>query len=213
MSLQRPLVLAGVLIALILGYVFRSHFSDPGIPFLQPIQPKLAPLPGKNSVGNPTEEITCDGIPLPCIRDPPKTPQPGAVWTPSDDGTSGVTRVTENASLLFSHKRFADLDALISRYSTLQYRFDDGRFKLSGVSVFFDQTFGTLANGESIQGLVGPWTAANPRSVGAANRHSSRLAQRCVARARQWICEYSLARGVAVVSRAPGTGTDGAERF
>ena len=167
MALRRPLVLAGILIALILGYVFRSQFSQ--IPFREPIQsPKLARLPGKNSVGNPAQEITCDGIPLPCIPDPPKNPTPGAAWIPSDDGSSGVTRVSENASLLFSHKRFADLDALIGRYATLQYRFDDGRFKLSGIGVFFDQTFGTLANGESIEGLLEAWTAANPRSVGAA---------------------------------------------
>jgi len=87
---------------------------------------------------------------------------------PSDDGPSGVTRVTENAWLLISRGRFADLDALIGRYGTLQYRFDDGRFKLSGIGVFFDQTFGTLANGESIEGLLGPWRAANPKSAGAA---------------------------------------------
>ena len=117
----------------------------------------------------PQQEDTCDGIPRPCISDRPRSPTPGAVWTPSDDGPSGETRVVENAALLFAHKRFIDLDALITRYSTLEYRFDDGRFKLSGISAFFDQTLGSLANGESsIPGQLKPWTTANPNSAGAA---------------------------------------------
>ncbi len=80
-----------------------------------------------------------------------------------------MTRVTTNAELLFSRKRFVDLDALINRYATLQWRLDDGRFKLEGISEFFQDTFGTLANGESsIQGQLDPWIAANPKSAGAA---------------------------------------------
>jgi Domain of unknown function (DUF4034) len=109
------------------------------------------------------ETVTCDGIPLPCIPDPPKSPQPGAVWTASDDG---ITRVIENASLLFSSRRFADLDALIDRYNTLQYRLDDGRFKLSVIDQFFHQTFGS--NADSIESDLEPWVTANPKSAGAA---------------------------------------------
>jgi hypothetical protein len=128
----------------------------------------LASGPSTEAIDIPQEEDTCDGIPRPCISDPPRNLIPGAAWTPSDDGPNGVTRVVENAELLFAHQRFADLDALITRYSTLDYRFDDGRFKLSGISQFFDRRFGTQATGESIQGLLGPWIAANPKSAGAA---------------------------------------------
>ena len=112
------------------------------------------------------EERTCDGIPLPCIPDPPKNAQPGAAWTPSDDGPNGIARVTQNASLLLSNKRFADLDALIDRYNTLQYRLDDGRFKLSVIGLFFEQSLG--ANGESIDSELESWVKENPKSVGAA---------------------------------------------
>jgi hypothetical protein len=167
MPFWRPLVLAGLLVALILGYAFRSHLSQPELPFGQPIQAsKPLPLSGRTSVGKPAEERTCDGIPLPCIPDPPKSPQPGAVWTPSDDGPNGIARVTQNASMLLSNKRFADLDALIERYNTLQYRLDDGRFKLSVIGLFFEQSLG--ANGDSIDSELQSWVKENPKSAGAA---------------------------------------------
>jgi tetratricopeptide (TPR) repeat protein len=55
MPSQRPLVLAGILIALLLGYAFRSNFSHPEASFRQTIPPsELVPLPGKNSISGLT---------------------------------------------------------------------------------------------------------------------------------------------------------------
>jgi Tetratricopeptide repeat len=55
MPSQRPLVLAAILIALLLGYAFRSNFSHPEASFRQTIPPsELAPLPGKNSISGLT---------------------------------------------------------------------------------------------------------------------------------------------------------------
>ncbi len=55
MTFQRPLVLAGILIALLLGYAFQSNFSHPEASFRRTIPPsELAPLPGRNSISGLT---------------------------------------------------------------------------------------------------------------------------------------------------------------
>lgn len=54
MPYQRPLVLAGILIALLLGYAFRSNFS-PETSLRQAVPPpELAALPGKNAISSLT---------------------------------------------------------------------------------------------------------------------------------------------------------------
>jgi len=85
----------------------------------------------------------CDGIPPPCSSALPRgTKQdPHFVPVPPDDGYFGVDRVEMNASALYYSQRFADLDNLIARYSKLQDRWDDGRFKLSGIEVFYNTVF------------------------------------------------------------------------
>ena len=55
MPSQRPLILAAILIALLLGYALRSNFSRPEASFRQTIPPsELTPLPGKNSISGLT---------------------------------------------------------------------------------------------------------------------------------------------------------------
>ena len=110
----------------------------------------------------------CDGIPPPCSSALPRGTQqdPHFVPVPPDDGHFGVDRVEMNAMSLYNYQRFADLDNLIARYSKLQDRWDDGRFKVSGIEVFYNTEFDRrpkdyLTNLER-------WKAANPKSPGAA---------------------------------------------
>jgi hypothetical protein len=78
-------------------------------------------------------------------------------------------RVAANASLLYVNGRFADLDAFVARYATLQDRFDDGRFKLIGINWFFDETIGMArTDGEAISSQLARWTSASPKSPAAA---------------------------------------------
>jgi hypothetical protein len=77
-----------------------------------------------------------------------------------------VARVSYTAQYLYVRERYTDLDALIDRYSKLQDRLTDGRFKLSGIGQFFSEMCDMQADGEVIA-AVGRWRAEKPNSAGA----------------------------------------------
>ena len=133
----------------------------------------LAGLLVSSGLALAADDGTCDGIPPPCIP-APVAPRPNAngqaaAWVPSDDGPSGVTRVSTNAQLLYDKSRFTDLDNLIDRYSKLTDRFYDGRFKLIAIDDFFNQAFATPSgDGISLPDQLRKWHEINPRSPGEA---------------------------------------------
>jgi len=99
----------------------------------------------------------CDGVPAPCTA-------PGYLtW----DGPGGLERARLTAHFLFDAGRFADLDALIDRYSKLQDRLTDGRFKLSGIAQFLTGMFGSGVD-EAVLEKARRWRTLNPKSAGAA---------------------------------------------
>ena len=112
----------------------------------------------------------CDGAPPPCMENPQKgattIPRTG-IPAPPDDGPTGILRAEDNAITLFDAKRFEDLDKLIGRYSTLQDRVDDGRFKLSGIGSFIAVIAENRRRQDSLK-TVELWRTANPNSPGAA---------------------------------------------
>ncbi|MFO1465162.1 MAG: hypothetical protein U1F35_01750 [Steroidobacteraceae bacterium] len=50
-----------------------------------------------------------------------------------------MDRISANAGLLFTNGRYADLDAIISRYAKLDDVMMDGKFKLAAIDRFIDQ--------------------------------------------------------------------------
>jgi hypothetical protein len=112
----------------------------------------------------------CDGIPKPCYANPlpGATTMPGSdVPLPPDDSLSGLSRASSNAHLLYANARYADLDALINRYATLQDRLVDGRFKPSGIAMFLGEEYTFRPEGVLLT-EVARWRAYNPKSPGAA---------------------------------------------
>jgi len=98
----------------------------------------------------------CDGIPPPCTI-------PG--WLPQD-GRGGLASVQTTAQNLYMTRRYGDLDALINRYSKLQDRLTDGKFKLAGISEFLDDASDTQGNPDVMADLR-RWRTSNPKSIGA----------------------------------------------
>jgi hypothetical protein len=122
----------------------------------------------------------CDGIPPPCSAALPKgtVQDPHVLPVPPDDGRVGIDRVRMNALMLYNDHRFVDLDNLIARYSKLQDRFDDGRFKLSGIAAFYNFEF-EVRRKEYLPNIE-LWRVMNPKSPGAA------LAEAVYWRLRAW---------------------------
>jgi hypothetical protein len=105
--------------------------------------------------GKTVIEQDCDGIPQPCIL--------MGMGPTINDGPSGIAAVGANGNLLLTAKRYADLDALINRYSKLQDRLLDGRFKLGAIGKFLDDSSNTDVTDD-----VASWREVNPKSAGAA---------------------------------------------
>jgi hypothetical protein len=117
----------------------------------------------------------CEGVQTPCSPGTsgtaPAAPVLPMAWI-ADDGPIGIYRVSGDAMSLFYDKLYDKLDALIARYAELNDRLDDGRFKLSGITQFFDDAFSHRPK-DTLLKEVESWRAANPKSAGAALLESS----------------------------------------
>jgi len=115
-------------------------------------------------------QLDCDGVPPPCILNPPKagTVLPGTTTPyPVDDSQAALSRAGMSALSLYEDGRYFDLDNLIARYSKLQDRVNDGKFKLSGIDDFLSLV-SERRTLEALQTDLDRWRAVNPKSSGAA---------------------------------------------
>jgi hypothetical protein len=150
------------------GYQVAAFIRGPG--FTGPIAP---PPPSLSPIGPspPPIEKDCDGVPQPCAENPASgismLPSSNALDAIQNDGPTGLDRVGFRAVSLYDAKRYQDLDNLIARYTKFQDRIDDGRFKFSGIAVFFGLAFEHRPS-ERLRSEVEAWRSADPKSPGAA---------------------------------------------